>query len=217
MSDFYIQASTLTNVANAIRSKISISNTMTPIEMTQYIMNIPTGDTTVKDLIEKECSIIYNKTCSCIGLEFRSNFTLREIYLDSATTIYTDAFRSCTNLSLVSLPNVTGLYGSAFDNCTKLTTVYCPKVRTLYSYVFNNCTALSEISLPSATTISSAAFSKCTHLSKVYLMGSSVVKLNSYPSTVFPATCNIYVPSSLYNSYLGTASWSYYTSQLISI
>lgn len=173
--------------------------------------------------------------------KFLQCFALKEINLPHCTTIYSYAFSGCYALETVSLPEVTEIYNGAFSTCG-FESVYMPELISCNSGAFYSCSFLKQVNFPKlevigpgmfymcenlevasfsvASAIKTSAFAACTRLKSVYLNGSVVVKLSGYDFFSTTARMNgmkIYVPSSLYSSYLASASWSYYFSNITSI
>ena len=138
------------------------------------------------------------------------------------------AFQGCFSLVNIDLTNVTYIGASAFERCSALTHANIPNVSQVASSAFNNCRQLSIVSLSAVTSIYASAFASCYHLLSVYLFGSSVPAIAS--TTVFYATPisgyttstggvygSIFVPASLYNSYITAANWSIYSARIVSM
>jgi len=86
-------------------------------------------------------------------------------------------------------------------------------------YAFYSCISLERAFLPNAKTIGANAFYNCRNLTTLIigLDNSSVCQL--YNSTVFiatPSNLSIYVPSSLYSSYIVASFWSLISSRIFS-
>ena len=90
------------------------------------------------------------------------------------------------------------------------------------------CNNLSNVSFPLCSTIGSFAFAYCYKLISLYLLGPTLVSLyniNAFLSTPFSDNTTstggiygkIYVPSSLYNSYLTAKNWSQYSARIVSV
>ena len=95
-------------------------------------------------------------------------------------------------------------------------------------YTFYGCTNLTTVSLSACTSIDTYAFRSCYNLLSLYLLGSSIPTLastNAFISTPISAYTtstggvygSIYVPSSLYNSYLTATNWSQFSSRFVSV
>ena len=194
---------TFTGIANAIRSKTGSSSAFTPAQMITEIENIPTGGGSI------------------IGInQYRSSNI--SAYEGNEIAICDDAFEGCSTLTTVSFPACTVINYAAFARCSALTTISFPACTTIGSYAFSTCYALTTASFPACIDISSYAFRYCSKLISLYLMGSSIPSLsstNAFNSTPISGTGSgkIYVPSSLYNSYLTAAKWSDYSSHFVSM
>lgn len=146
----------------------------------------------------------------------------------SATSIGNSAFYSCTTLTTVNCPSVSSIANYVFYNCIALTTVNCPSTTRIGSYAFGVCRTLTTISFPSLTNISNYAFYNCYNLLSLYLLGSSIPSLNNINafsntpiSTNTTSTGGIYgsifVPASLYSSYIAATNWSTYSARIVSV
>lgn len=164
---------------------------------------------------------------------FQNCISLKTAYFPSVRTLYTSAFECCSALSSIYFPQLQSLYGEGhFRSCYALVNVELPNLSTIASYMFNWCKNLTTISLGnSAITsarISSGAFMVCYNLLSVYLNYGTVPYLQSvsvfYNSPISNNTTStggvygsIYVPASLYNSYITASNWSLYSARIVSI
>ena len=147
------------------------------------------------------------------------------ISLPYCKSIYTTAFGHNPSLKTISLPQCTYIGGgNVFINCSALSSISAPALTTLSGgSIFANCTALTTLSFPKLATLSGVGvFYSCTNLSSLYLMNSAVCTLPSratFNSGPFSSTGTgtIYVPASLYNSYLASTNWKSFSARLASI
>lgn len=145
----------------------------------------------------------------------------------SATSIGMYAFRSCYSLITANFPNVTSIDNSVFYSCTALTTASFPNISYIGTSAFANCYSLTTISFPSATSICSYAFRNCYRLLSLYLLGSSVPTLSigafystpigDYTTSTGGVYGSVYVPASLYSSYLTETNWSDIAARIVSV
>ena len=165
-------------------------------------------------------SIGYNAFAYCSALA-TANFP-------AATSIGSYAFASCSALTTASFPVATSIGPYAFAYCSALATVSFPVVTSIDSNAFNRCSALTTASFPAARTIGSFAFQSCYKLLSLYLMGSSITQLagstafastpiSSYTAQTGGVNGSIFVPASLYDSYISKAVWSRYSSRFVSV
>jgi hypothetical protein len=82
------------------------------------------------------------------GMARHTHPPLREIYLPSALTIGSHAFRRNRNLTTVTLPRATVIDSYAFDDCDRIEYVNAPEVRTLGRNVFNDNGSIVSMNLP---------------------------------------------------------------------
>ena len=146
----------------------------------------------------------------------------------AVTEIGAFAFTYCSKLTTVSFPAATVLSSNAFHNCLSLTTVSFPAATEIGNSAFYACMRLTTASIPAATGIGNNAFRSCYNLTSLYLTGGSMAQLsnaNAFSST--PISNNtastggvygsIFVPASLYDSYISAANWSVYSSRFVSV
>lgn len=165
--------------------------------------------------------------------------TLREIELPNisyiaAASSYSPFIKFCPELSILKLWGLSAvpnyfLYNSTnnYYSLANVQQIETPELRTTGSMAFYNCSKLSEFAAP-LQTISSYTFYGCTHLSSLYLTGSTVATLSSYAFNNTPFTSSylfdgeykygsIFVPSSLYESYITAANWAAFSQRITSI
>lgn len=161
---------------------------------------------------------------------FTSNCNLKEINMPYCVSLgyNSQTFYTCKNLEKVTLTSCSKLTSKCFGSCTSLVDVSIPKVTSVWTQAFNYCTNLSTISLPACVYLGTSCFSHCYNLLSVYLNVSSMVTL--YNSTVFISTPistyttstggvygSIYVPTSLYSTFIASTNWVFYSSRIVSM
>jgi len=128
----------------------------------------------------------------------------------------------------LSLPNCQTISNYAFASCTALTTVSFPVCTGIGSSAFQYCSKLTSANFPVCTYIGSFAFRNCYNLLSLYLMGSSLCSLagtnafNSTPISNYTTSTggvygSIYVPASLYSSYITSTNWVAYSSRFVGV
>lgn len=96
------------------------------------------------------------------------------------------------------------------------------------SSAFRNCYSLTTASFPALSDICASAFLYCYNLISLYLLGSSVVRLTTYsafnstPIAGYTTSTggvygSIYVPSSLYATYITSTNWARFSSRFVSV
>jgi len=167
--------------------------------------------------------------CETIGAcAFSSCTKLTTISFPICETIGASAFYSCASLTTASFPECSSIGTYAFYSCANLTTASFPICETIGTYAFYSCRNLTTASFPACSYISGSAFGKCFKLTSLYLLGSSVVRLsysNAFTSTPIAGYTtstggvlgSIYVPSSLYSSYISATNWTYFSSRFVSV
>ena len=115
MSEYLINASTLTGIASAIRSKTGSTSAFTPAQIISAINDIPAGIPYVPPHAYQSSNIV-----SYVGNE--------QYILDYA-------FADSSLLTTVSLPNCSYIERYAFQSCTSLLSLYLNEVSSVPTLV----------------------------------------------------------------------------------
>ena len=153
--------------------------------------------------------------------------TLTNVYLPICEKMESNMFFACSSLTTINLPEVVNIGGNCFANCD-LQDVSVPKLASIGQTAFASCQNLSILSLPKASAFYSSAFKSCFRLISLYLMGSYVATLAStnvfvsspisnYTNYTSGVVGSIFVPASLYNSYITANNWSAYSERFVSV
>lgn len=208
----------LTNIANAIREKTGLTNSMTLDEMATNIMNISSGESS--DISGK----ILNKT-------------IKEYTNNDINTIGDYAFYNCDRLTSISSSRVSGIGQNAFVGCSRLNTVYLPNVINIGAYAFSGCEYISTLNIQNVTSIGSYAFRRCRGVKSIEFLnnvtfGTYAFYDSFYLKTIilrntnnmctlinknafeFAGISNIYVPDELVEQYKIADNWSNYATQI---
>lgn len=147
----------------------------------------------------------------------------------NVTSIGISAFGCCSSLTTVSFPSVTTISSYAFYNCDSLTAVDFPNATAIGNNAFYSCDSLSTASFPNVTSIGTSTFYACFNLISLYLNSISTVPTLSGVSTFFATPIggrtsstsgvygSVYVPASLYSSFLTAENWSSIAERIVSI
>lgn len=179
-----------------------------------------------------QCQLLSNVSIPAVIRISNNAFTfcsrIQAISLPNTTSIETAAFSRCYELSSVYAPSLISVNTSAFFCCSKLTSFYAPSLTSVGSSAFAYCKGLSEISLLNVQLIYNGAFYGCENLLSLYLPGSSVCRLfstnafystpiSTYTTSTGGVFGSIYVPSSLYATYISSTNWVRFSSRFVSI
>jgi len=170
------------------------------------------------------CSSLSNISfpeCGHIGSYAFYDCGLTNISFPKCSYIGSNAFVDCYRLTNITFPKCSYIGSNAFVRCTGLTSAIFPECTYIESNAFNTCYRLTNISFPKCSYIGSSAFCYCSSLSSLYLLSTSVVSLaNSNAFNMSPlsatGTGNIYVPSSLYDTYVSANNWSTISARITS-
>lgn len=171
------------------------------------------------------CSSIYNGA-------FRQCWYLQKAYFPNCSTIGSSAFYGCSRLSEISFPKCNTIRQFAFVGCSALGSICLPRCYYIEAYAFSGCYSLSTVVFSHSSTnaylYSYSIFQKCYNLLSLYLLGSVVYSLSntntfvSTPISNYTASTggiygSIFVPASLYDSYISATNWAVYSSRFASV
>lgn len=154
------------NIASAIRTKLSTNETFAPAEMASAIMSISGGGGITP-------SGIYS--ISSNGTYGITSFASVDVDVHAAHEDYIQKYTSANALTTFTDLSSTAIVYGAFAYTSSLATVSFPEATTIGSYAFAYCYKLHNINFPKVKTISTYAFQYCSSLTM------------SIDSTTFPA------------------------------
>lgn len=156
----------------------------------------------------------------------QGNTTIKSVKLDNCTTLNANCLRGMTALTSVSLPNVTTVNATVFYQCSALAQISLPKLTTAAAQAFNGCYKLSQFTIPATVSIiQPSTFLNCSALTSLRIEGSTLKTLSATNafggtplsvSTLTGSFGSIYVPSSLYASYIAATNWKTYSARMVS-
>ena len=181
-----IDDSTLTGVANSIRTKTGAVGTMTADAMAKQLrrykysfmekmalgtISSAEANAFLADIAQlSDTSLRVIRNYQFYGL---NNPSFTSIVVPSGiTSIGTNSFENSTSLTGVTVqPGITKLEARLFSGCSGLTSVTIPNTVTNFgNYVFTDCTSLTNIIIPdSVTTMGNYTFQNCNGLVSVTL------------------------------------------------
>lgn len=144
MSAYIIQSTTLTGLADAVRTATGKSEAFTPSQMISELTDY------VPDVLA--------------GLDFASVDTPSTTYESPVKYIGEYAFRFCSNVQTLSFPNAVGVATGAFELAYSLQSIYLPKCKWIDPWAFRGDSGLTYLDLPECEWIGNTAFSSCTNL-----------------------------------------------------
>jgi hypothetical protein len=153
--DSQILDNTFTQIANAIREKTGLTDTLDPSSMAHAITNIDNSDE-YKDLYEAE-----KKRADGLAEKLAVAGQSKQDLIDLIE-------RDVTEIVIPEGVTMIGKY--VFNNYSNLTEITIPNSVTIIgNNAFRNCAGLTDITIPnSVTSISDEAFLNCTQLTKVH-------------------------------------------------
>jgi hypothetical protein len=182
----------------------------------------------IDDIAERKISGMIYGDASVVGhYAFYSASRITGANFPLASQIYFGAFGCCKSLTSVNFPQANFLGDQAFASCSALTGVDFPSVGTISKSAFAYCCSLVSASFPNVTTIKSSAFLNCHNLVELHIEGVSAVP--TLASSVFYSTPiggysasagqygSVFVPASLYESFLTATNWSKISSRIVSV
>lgn len=152
---------------------------------------------------------------------------LESVNIGSMTLATGTGLSNKVSLKTIRMPMTSQVTARAFEGCKALENVTITACTSMHNRAFQNCISLSQFTMPTGiTTISASTFSGCSALMSLYLPCSSVVTLagtNAFTNTpmslsTFTGTFgSIYVPASLYKSYIAATNWTTYSARIVSV
>lgn len=146
-------------------------------------------------------------------------------------TLSTRLFESCIKCSQYYLPKAVATGTLTFGTNTALTSITLERCSNVAQSCFRGCTNLATVCmswLTSTGQVASDGFTNCYNLLSLYLLGSTMATLananafNSTPISTYTTSTggvngSIYVPSSLYASYIAATNWATYSARFVSM
>lgn len=159
---------------------------------------------------------------SALARTFSGCSKLTYLSMSRCASLSYDALYKCSNLTTVFMPELSGL-STWFSHASKIEDATFGLFTTSSDVFSPFASALKRLVLPSCRLIDTGTFSLCSQLSELYLMrsvGCSLSNAGEFQNTLFAGdspTGRIYVPSSLYASYIVSNNWSIYSAAIASI
>ena len=131
MSEYLIQDTTLSAIADAIRAKTGTSEQLTPEQMAAAITNIQAGgdDSSFREVIEGT-AVKPTLPRDLTKIRDYAFYELRSLALTSLpaglTMIGNYAFANCRGLTSITFEGTPKSIGNCFGNCPNLTTINVP-------------------------------------------------------------------------------------------
>lgn len=178
--------------------------------------------TTIKEYAFSNCKKLVSFDFSNVvttGMRGFESTGIKEAYMPKVTELYEGFFRS-SPIEKVYLPELVKFVGgdAVFFGCNKLTEVYAPKLQSVGYASFHNCTSLQFLDLPSCTAIGgTSGGTNCLpqNIKTLILRSETMCTLGA--AYTFLASCAIYVPSALLDSYKAATNWSAYADNFVAI
>lgn len=158
---------------------------------------------------------------------FRQNAKITSVAFPACSLIGNNAFLYCSNLKNVSFPVCELIGDTAFYSCA-LESVSFSLCKVIMTGAFSDCRNLHTAVFTSCENISNYAFAGCKMLTELHLEGVNSVPLLSNisafrftPIVGSSATAgrygSVFVPASLYQSFLTASNWSNISSRIVSV
>ena len=222
---------TVSSMVGAINAFTKTGYNMNDVAQKRIAGNISGSASLISDYAFYNCSALTTisfPNCTSIGsYAFQSCSALTTVSFPSCTFIGSYAFYSCRTLTTANFPVCTSIGNSGFYNCSSLTTASFPVCTSIGSSAFRDCRVLTTASFPMCTNIGGQAFQYCYRLISLYL--NSVTQVPTLGATAFSSTPiggysttagrygSVFVPASLYNSFLTATNWSSISARIVSV
>lgn len=244
MAKMLVEDTSLTTVANAIRTKggttgaltfpdgfvsaidgIKTGSSLTPIvdkSITEVTADMLDGCTTIGEYAFYKCNLtsisIPNSVTSIEVHAFEYNALTNVTIPESVTSLKGYAFQYCRSLvSVVINGGITTIYGSTFAYCTKLTSVVIPEsVTQILDQAFLTC-ALTSVVIPSGVTSIGARAFYYNDLVTVEMKPTTPPSISSNTFQNCTRLKTIKVPSASLNAYKSATNWSAYADKMVGV
>lgn len=179
---------------------------------------------------------VYAPKCSTYipGIRLLSA-TLSKINFEGMASIYDYGFSGLSLVSDFYLPSMSQLISYMFNSCSAAERIWMPNVSTTgyasTNYLCMSCHNVSTVLLgnntASISTIGVSAFYRCSNLLSLYLLCNNRATLANVsvflysPISMYYESLgrygSIYVPASLYDSYITSTNWVRYSDRFVSM
>lgn len=207
MADYLIKGSTLSQIADSLRSVGKFSSRISPASMPKYILGNLTSNGVVDGILDRTIESIDNYTCTALGpYAFAECSLLNKVYMDKCNTVGVQAFVNCIQLNEVDMNLCHNISESAFLNCSNLEIINMPNCGNISgSSTFHNCkpkkvtmgvqdltsdsafgkmlyknTNLEELYLPQCQLIYSSTLLECSNLTKIEAPNVTIVTQSAF-------------------------------------
>ena len=223
MSYIITDSQNYSDIAEAIRTKLNISETFKPAQMASAIMSISGGGIIPSGTFSISSNSIYDITSYAsvdVDVHTEHEDYIKKYTSANALTTFTDtsstaivygAFAYASSLATVSFPEATTIGNYAFAYCYKLANISFPKVTTINTYAFQYCSSLTmsinSTTFPSLSgTLNGYAFRGCQHLTGVDLSNVTSIGVQTF------SACSRITAVNLPNvTSIGAGAFSYLT------
>lgn len=141
------------------------------------------------------------------------------------------AFYYCINVETIDMKwsQISAVFNGTFSYCYKLSMpIYLPICSAIGQYGFYHCHELKTVTLGACEAIGAQVFQYAYNLMSLYLLTSTMCTLSNinafgstpistYTTSTGGVNGSIYVPSSLYDTYISATNWLTYSSRFVSL
>lgn len=201
-------------------------------------VEIPDGVTSIETYAFHTCtrlsSVVMPNNVITVGSNAFNGTDIESLYIQDvdlwckstfgATVIQNGAnfFLNGELLKHVTIPSaVQSVTVRCFQNCISIETVIVPEgVTHIASTAFYGCTNLKKVTMPSTMTVISAnAFYNCSNLTEVDFTSVTAVPELQNPNAFskINATCQIKVPTALYDEWIADTNWVGITQYFVAV
>ena len=220
MSEYLIQDTTLTGIADAIRGKTGGTGPVAVSDMAAQIEGIEAGGGDIDAMIDRSITEISSNATKVGSYAFYDCTKLKTANFPMATSIGSYALYFCP-ITTINLPVVTSINNYAFSQ-TNLKTANFPMVTSIGTGAFSGA-LITTVNLPVVTSIGSYVFQGCSRLTTLILRSETIATLGNtatFSNTpIASGTGYIYVPRALLSDtdatkdYRRATNWSTFAAQ----
>jgi hypothetical protein len=218
MSEYLIQDTTLTGIADAVREKKGSTDLIPVTSLAEEIKNLPSGGggkfTSLVDRSITEVTAEDLNGVTSIGnhtFYYCVNLTSVEIP-SSVTNIDTYAFYNCKSLTSIPISDTITSIGNYAFAYTKIEDIHIPiNIKIIPNGMCNFCSKLTSVVIPSGVTeIKPNAFVDCSQLTTIVLNPTTppIISIASYSKSFGSNITQFIVPKGYGDVYKSATNWS---------
>lgn len=222
MSAYLIKETTLSDIADSIRSKTGKLDPIQTDNMAAEIQGLTSGGGSeqLDGLISDTLVELASNVTSIAEYGVHRRLALEAVDFPKLQTIGGNGLSYCENLKRIIVPILERLDNYAVQKCYSLESIVLPYIKYIGIYAFLSCTSLKKVDVGTVVETIQGAFSKCSMFDTLIVRAINPPSLNSAAFGETPIESGsgyIYVPSASLDAYKHATNWTVYADQILAI